>query len=59
MGRWFNPYGEGQFGPSPSHQHKGNTMEIDNESTNKELAVRILGLLHVINLLEEFGEYPF
>jgi hypothetical protein len=42
-----------------SQQMKGMTMEIDHESTNKELAVRILGLIHTINLLEEFGEPPF
>jgi hypothetical protein len=42
-----------------SHQMKGMTMEIDHESTNKELAVRILGLVHIINLLEELGEASF
>ena len=32
-------------------------MEIDYESTNKELAVRILGLVHIINFAEEVGEF--
>lgn len=32
-------------------------MEIDHELSNKELAVRILGLLHAIRLIEEFEDW--
>lgn len=32
-------------------------MEIDHELSNKELGVRILGLLHVVSLMEEFGDF--
>ena len=34
-------------------------MEIDHESNNKELATRIIGLLHFVRLYEELGEYAF
>ena len=36
---------------------KGMTMEIDYESTNKELAVRILGLVHIIKFAEEVDDF--
>lgn len=32
-------------------------MEFDHELPNQDLGVRILGLLHVVGLLEEFGDF--
>lgn len=34
-------------------------MNIDHELSKKELAVRILGLIHIVNLYGELGEYSF
>lgn len=34
-------------------------MEIDHELSNKELAIRILGLTHVVRLMEDMGGYDY